>query len=483
MRRPFKVLSFLLAALVLANAVALADLLRRRPGGYRVSAYFDKAIGLFENSKVMILGVPVGTVTSIRPQGGRVRVDMEISDEHKIPADAIAHIVPISLVADRYVQFEPVYRGGPVLADGAVLDESHTRIPAELDDVFNQLDKLLDALEPGRKGDPGALGELIVQLDAALEGREQDVRGTLVQTAKLTRTLAAARSDLSGVLVNLDDLFSRLATRAQGITALNRNLAIVMTTLARSRGDLEATLADTGRMTAEIGDLIRDHRGRLAKDVALASRIAATIVANRASVVEALRWLPVAGRGFANAYHPGEVDSLDVRDNTTAGVCDMSFADAPPALTQGLRQLQREACGDAPLPANEHRSRENDVAKQGATPTCRQNLRRIRRDLRALSELGLPREVEQQTLGPLQRKARRLAKRCRDLDSAFDRDAPRPPRREGPDVGRLPEIEEGLDRQLEGSAAGATFAPQSAERDDNGEGWVDRLLRFLGWRA
>ena len=97
--------------------------------------------------------------------------------EYKVPADAFAQIVPISVISDRYVQLHPPYTGGPVLEDGAVLEIDRTQIPAELDDVFKQLKKLLDAIEPGEEGEPGALGDLIVALNEALDDRERGPEG------------------------------------------------------------------------------------------------------------------------------------------------------------------------------------------------------------------------------------------------------------------------------------------------------------------
>ena len=180
---------------------------------YQVTAYFEKAIGLFENSDVTILGVPVGKITEVDPEGDQVRVLMTIDAEYKIPADTHAEIVPISVISDRYIEFD-VYQGGPVLEDGSELQVADTEIPAELDDVFLQLKKLLDALKPDGEGELGSLGELIVALNEALEGREQDLKGTLVQGSRLTQTLAQARGDISGLLINLDALFKKLAPRA-----------------------------------------------------------------------------------------------------------------------------------------------------------------------------------------------------------------------------------------------------------------------------
>ena len=53
-----------------------------------------------------------------------------------------------------------------------------------------QLKKLLDAIEPGKEGEPGALGDLIVQLNRTLRNRERDLQGTLITGAELTGTLS-----------------------------------------------------------------------------------------------------------------------------------------------------------------------------------------------------------------------------------------------------------------------------------------------------
>src|SRR5688500_17323176 len=200
MSRYIKPLAVAVVVLLVLGGAALA-FVRSGDETYTVTAYFTKAIGLFENSDVNILGVPVGKVTNVQPDGTRVKVVMEIPTEHKVPTDAFAQIVPISVISDRYVQLHPVYESGDdYLRDGAVLDVDQTQIPAELDDVFRQLKKLLEAIEPGKKGEPGVLGELIVQLNETLKGREQDLKGTLINASALTGTLADANDDLSELL-------------------------------------------------------------------------------------------------------------------------------------------------------------------------------------------------------------------------------------------------------------------------------------------
>ena len=68
-----------------------------------VTAYFTQAIGLYAGNSVRILGVEVGEVTSVRPEGDRVRVEMTYDRRFTVPADAKALIVAPALVSDRYV--------------------------------------------------------------------------------------------------------------------------------------------------------------------------------------------------------------------------------------------------------------------------------------------------------------------------------------------------------------------------------------------
>src|SRR4051795_13296547 len=77
-----------------------------------VTADFERVTGLYSGSAVRILGIEVGQVRDIQPEGQFVRVKMTYKGKYHVPANASAMIVPPSLVADRYVQLAPVFRGG-----------------------------------------------------------------------------------------------------------------------------------------------------------------------------------------------------------------------------------------------------------------------------------------------------------------------------------------------------------------------------------
>src|SRR5487761_1216118 len=97
----------------------------------QVTAYFTQTIG-----------VPVGTIDSVQPEGKQVKVTMTVNSGVPIPAKADAVVVAASVVADRYIQLLPAYTSGPRLASGAVIPASRTATPVEVDQLYSSLAKL-----------------------------------------------------------------------------------------------------------------------------------------------------------------------------------------------------------------------------------------------------------------------------------------------------------------------------------------------------
>ena len=108
---------------------------RRRRDQDRDRALQPRRVGL-RGPEVRILGVPVGKVTAVVPEGNTVRVEMEYDAEYPVPDDAQAVIITPTLTADRFVQLTPAYTEGAKLADGAEIEVEDTGTPIELDRIY-----------------------------------------------------------------------------------------------------------------------------------------------------------------------------------------------------------------------------------------------------------------------------------------------------------------------------------------------------------
>ena len=74
-----------IAALVVTGAVVLFF---NGSGSKTVVAHFPRTVSVYQGSDVRILGVPVGKVDKIVPNGTDVIVTMHYNSDVKVPADA-----------------------------------------------------------------------------------------------------------------------------------------------------------------------------------------------------------------------------------------------------------------------------------------------------------------------------------------------------------------------------------------------------------
>ena len=307
----------LLAAVVLVGALGWAVL--RPAGQMRVTAWFGAAVGLYPGSDVRVLGIPVGTVTDVVPAGDRVRVDMLVDESYDIPADADAVVLAPSLVSDRYVQFAPVYSGGPTMRDGAEVPLERTATPVELDAVYGALDDLSVALGPTGANREGALQDLLDVGAANLDGNGEALNQTLTGFSQAVQTLAENREDLFSSVENLQVFTTALATVDAQVGQFNENLAAVAAQLAGEREDLAAAIATLSSALGQVATFVQQNTALLTTNVDRLADVTLTLVQQRTALAQVLELAPAALSNVSRAYNP-DTGTLDTRDNSLGSV-------------------------------------------------------------------------------------------------------------------------------------------------------------------
>jgi phospholipid/cholesterol/gamma-HCH transport system substrate-binding protein len=301
LRDPRIVIAATIAA-VLILVAAGGMFLRGGEETYKVTAFFPRAIGLFTRSTVRVLGVEVGRVSAVKPEGDRVRVEMEINESTKVPKEATAILVPISLISDRYVQLAPVYRSGPALASGDEIPLERGVAPAELDDLLGTLKNFLEAIEPGTADAPGALGRFIQNADRALAGKGEALGTTIDAVATILDALGRNAGSVDRIIVNIDRLFGELSKHAGAIATINRGLGATMSSLAQEQGALESGTGNLAALVAELGKLVRDHRQDLEDDLSTLADVAQVLGRQKQRILENILWLPVLSEGARGSF-------------------------------------------------------------------------------------------------------------------------------------------------------------------------------------
>ncbi|WP_241518747.1 MCE family protein [Streptomyces sp. CB03238] len=280
----------------------------------RVTAYFPRTVGIYPGSDVRVLGVRIGEVKEIAPQGERVRVTLEYDAGRKVPADAKAAIINSSVVSDRYVQLLPVYRKGPALRDGDVIPEHRTAVPVELDRVFDSLHTTSEALGPRGANKEGSLARLLGVSADNLEGQGENLHRTVEDLSLAVTTLSDGRQDLFGTVRNLQVFTAALAADDKSVRSFNDSLAKVADQLAAERKDLAAALRHLGVALADVSAFVRNNKKALSTNVEGLSKVTKVLVTQRAALAEVLEVAPTGLSNLQNAYNPSS-GTLDTRNN------------------------------------------------------------------------------------------------------------------------------------------------------------------------
>ncbi|MFC8384853.1 MCE family protein [Nocardia sp. NPDC057272] len=321
MRMNRRTLSLAAAAAILAFLALLSYVIVPKLSQRSVTAYFPAAVGLFPGDSVRILGVDVGRVERIDPEGTRVAVRMRLDRRWDLPADAQAVIVAPTLVTTRFVQLTPAYSGGPVLPDGGVIPQERTAMPVEWDVVKDQLTRLTQTLGPradGTEPATGTLGELVGNAADSARGNGATLHDTLDKLARTTTALSDGRTDLFSMVRNLSMLVDALSQSHEQIVQFNGHLASVTQLLGTSETTLGDVVAELDGAVLDIGQFVRDNKQALGATVDGLGAATQALVDKRRDLEQVFHIVPTTLVNLSNIYQPAQnsLTSATVLTNT-----------------------------------------------------------------------------------------------------------------------------------------------------------------------
>ncbi|WP_435769794.1 MCE family protein [Nocardioides sp. SYSU DS0651] len=291
-----------------------------------VTADFTDTTGVYVGNDVTYLGVEVGEIVEVQPRGTTMRVVMRLERGTELPRDAGAEILQGSLVTDRFIELGPAYTGGPRLADGAHIDQSHTRAPATIDEVATAIDELVLALDAGLGDDAGGrnLGDLLATTADTLAGNGPHLRRALTESRQALAVINAKDADLAAVTDNLVELVEVLADRDRTIRTFTRTAAETSTVLADQRDELVSMLDSLDDLTRRADRFLRRNGDVLQADLAGVADVVRLVRRHQASLEEAFDVMPTMAENFARAYD-WDLGRLRVQFSFAAGPFSAAF--------------------------------------------------------------------------------------------------------------------------------------------------------------
>lgn len=282
----------------------------------RITAYFDRSVGIYEGSDVRILGVSVGRVAAVEPMGDQVRVELRVDRGFDVPADARAAQITPSVVADRYIQLTPAYTGGPKMARTATIPRERTVTPVEVDELYRSIAELSEALGPDGANREGAVNDLVRVSADNLAGNGEALANSITQLSGAARYFAEARGDIFETVKHLQSFVSMLAENDQQVRQFNSQLADLAGFLADERQNLGEALRLLSVALGDVARFVDANRDLVAQNAESLTTLTRTLADQRDDLAATLPVLPVALSNLIN-IHNAESGTLDMRANFT----------------------------------------------------------------------------------------------------------------------------------------------------------------------
>ncbi|MDQ6688312.1 MAG: MCE family protein, partial [Actinomycetota bacterium] len=281
----------LLGLVVLALVAAVAVVFWPSAHQRTLTAEFPRTVSLYKGSDVKILGIAVGKVDSVTPEGTKVVVRLSYDAKYKLPANVKAVIISPSVVGDRFVQLTPVYTRGAILGDNATLGLNRTAVPLELDQIFGSLNQLNIALGPNGANAPdqngvGALTRLLNTTARNFGGQGVQFNRTLKNLGRLTQTLADNKDALFGTTRQIEQFVSTLSRNDTTVRRFNDSLASGSSLLAGERQDLAAAMHNLGIALTEVRGFVHGNRALLGSNIRGLNNISKILVRRRNALNE-----------------------------------------------------------------------------------------------------------------------------------------------------------------------------------------------------
>lgn len=285
-------------------AIVLAVLVLNRGvfnSGYQVSARFANAAGIGKGTQVLVAGVPVGSVQSVRIDGNAVVATMSINHSVVLPAHTTAAIQVETLLGVLDVALQPVSGWSKPLTAGAMLTD--TSVPTEFYQLQNTTEHLLT------KSDTAALNNVISSLATITAGKRQQVGQIIDGLGALTRTVNERSGQVGQLIDSANQLSSVLAQRDTELTSVIDNLNTVAGGLADNSTDLAGLIDNVDSFAAQTNSLVGQDQPQLNSLLKNLHTDLGVVGQHQVDLAEAVDYLASAVKGFASVGYSGPDDT------------------------------------------------------------------------------------------------------------------------------------------------------------------------------
>lgn len=245
------------------NSLPLPGAVGRGPGASIYHVEIANVSHLESNSPVMMADVVVGSVGTMTVKGWHADVEVSVKPDVVVPANAVAKVGQTSLLGSMHMELNPPLGQAPRgrLKPGAT-------IPLDKSSTYPSTEQTLALLSVViNSGGLAQLGDIIHNVNAALSGREGQIRDLLTRLDSFVGTLDRQRDNIVASIQGLNRLADTFAGERDVITQALRRLPPALEVLIRERPRITEAL-DKLRVFGDTATrLVNDTQADLVKNL------------------------------------------------------------------------------------------------------------------------------------------------------------------------------------------------------------------------
>jgi phospholipid/cholesterol/gamma-HCH transport system substrate-binding protein len=244
------------------NSLPLPGTVGRGSGAPHYHLEIANVNTLESNSPVMINDAVVGSVGKMTVKNWHADVELWVRPGVVVPANAVATVGQTSLLGSLHVSLDPPLGQAPkgLLTPGATIPLSSSSTYPSTEQTLSALSVVLNA------GQLGQIGDAIHNVNAALSGREGEVRDLLTRLDTFAGTFDDQRDNIVNTIRALDRFSGRLADKDDVITESLAKVPPALEVLERERPRMIIALEKLGKFSDIATRLVHDSGADLVKN-------------------------------------------------------------------------------------------------------------------------------------------------------------------------------------------------------------------------
>ena len=225
--------------------------------------------GLIPGAKVVLAGVPIGTVDRIvlEDDGKSVIAVLEIREKYQIHGDALFFIEQAGFLGDQYVAVKVDKNAAPMLTDGAEvkceepfnMQEAARSAQGLIERVDTMVQQINTAVE---RVDKGLLSEAtLLSLTTTITNLQMVSEKTVSAVGRIEQLVETNAPTLTRSLNNVADFSEKLSTMTNLVNfteKLNKVADELQLTISENRGDIKSAVKNLEEATASANIIMKD---------------------------------------------------------------------------------------------------------------------------------------------------------------------------------------------------------------------------------